>query len=68
MAESYHLTVKIILLGDFHVNKGTLLRALGALPAEPEVACLAARSGIVEMLFVRGGKRVRAKIHDTAGE
>ena len=66
MAE-YDLTVKIILLGDFSVNKGTILRALSSLPEEPEVTCLASRHGVVEMLFLRDGKRVRVKIHDTAG-
>ena len=64
----YDLTVKIILLGDFNVNKGALLRQLSSLRAEPDVTFLGSRSGLVEMIFVRDGKRVRAKIHDTAGK
>ncbi|KAK7089044.1 ras-related protein Rab-1B-like [Littorina saxatilis] len=64
----YDLTVKIILLGDYTVDKAKLLRALKALPKEQEVMFLGARSGVVEMLFIRKGKRIRAKISDTAGQ
>lgn len=68
MAETYHMTLKIILLGDYSVNKGTLLRALMNMPQRPEVKCLGFRSGVVEMLFVREGKRIRVRVYDTAGQ
>ncbi|XP_076473092.1 ras-related protein Rab-18-B-like [Babylonia areolata] len=61
-------TVKIIFLGDFSVNKKELLRALRDLPARPEVKCLNPGNGMLEMLFLRNGKRVRVKISETGGQ
>ncbi|KAL8580975.1 hypothetical protein ACOMHN_017541 [Nucella lapillus] len=67
MAEFNH-TVKIIFLGDFMVNKKTILQALRKLPADSEARCLSPGNGIVEMLLIRDGKRVRVKISDTGGQ
>ncbi|KAL8562041.1 hypothetical protein ACOMHN_031812 [Nucella lapillus] len=69
MAEpNYHMTLKIILLGDYSVNKGTLLRALNNMPHGPEAKCLGFSSGVVELLFVREGKHIRVRLYDTAGQ
>ncbi|KAK7471659.1 hypothetical protein BaRGS_00035706 [Batillaria attramentaria] len=65
---SYDLTVKIILLGDYSVNKAEILRALSSVTPGHGVSSLGMRtSALVEMMFVRDGKRVKAKVHDTAG-
>lgn len=71
----YDYTLKIILLGDFTVNKGALIRSLGELsPTQlsptQQVWCLKpSRMGLLEMVFVRpDDRKVRAKIQETAGQ
>lgn len=65
----YDYTLKIILLGDFTVNKGALMRSLGELTPTREVWCLEPRRmGLLEMVFVRpDDRKVRAKIQETGG-
>lgn len=67
--EQHHFTVKVILLGDYIVNKKAIIQALNTLTPSPDVSVIGLRpTGLLEMVFVRDGKSVQTKIVETAGE
>lgn len=65
----YEHTVKIILLGDYVLDTKSLLRTLRLMTPRPNASFIGMRSDdLLEMAFLRHGKKVRARILDMKGK